>query len=131
MIRILFAFSDKKILDMISNYLVIHGFDVDVTETSDDVISFLTGDRAYDIFVCGAHLKPMKGIDLCKRIRKHDDPLIRSTKILFAGQEKPDIEMSRQFVKYDMYNIVLYRRLSIWLEKIEIIMAYDKDAVKQ
>jgi len=105
-----------------ATYLSWNGFDVDRIDGTADIVSRLSGGE-YGLFICDVYLDPAGGRKVCLDIRKSTDPRVRDTRIMLVGPEPSDPENCRFHQENGIYFITAYRRVSIWLDKISVILS--------
>ncbi|MBF0252627.1 MAG: response regulator [Candidatus Omnitrophica bacterium] len=123
--KILFVHDQEKIKDMISQYIRLNDFEVDTADNSTGAYILFEKEK-YDLVICSETLDPLTGIELLKKIRLTSDENKRKVNMMLVGREDPDFKLSNFLAKYEINFITFYRRISIWVDKINVILAEDK-----
>lgn len=119
--KILFAEDDKEILEVMTKYLLWHGYVVDTVSSSSLVISLLERSK-YDLLICEEFLSPRDGLAVCKNIRLHDNQDVSAVNILMIGPEEPEFNKSAAIRQENVFFINKFASPQRWLDKMNLIL---------
>ncbi|MDD5594843.1 MAG: response regulator [Candidatus Omnitrophica bacterium] len=118
--RLLLADDDEKMLEVMSQYLSWHGFEVTTLNQCDDIMSLLEKNE-YDLVAYNIIME-RSGFNLCRSIRESADPKLSGISIMIFAPEPLELNDYIALRQLRLYFINKYENIEGWIKKINLIL---------
>ncbi|MDD4899776.1 MAG: response regulator [Candidatus Omnitrophica bacterium] len=118
--RLLFVDNDRKMCEVMKEYLSWNGFEVAVLNSNAQVLDELLNNE-YDLLLYNIIME-RGGFELCRKLRNSDSPKLSRTGILIFTPEPLEFEDYITLRQLELYFIDKYADIEEWINKISLIL---------